>query len=953
MTTAFLLDSALKVSLVLGVALVAVRVLRARSAAIRHGVLSAALLCATMIPAFNLLLPRLNVPVSRTVSRPHVDEMPETLPTSIEFAFESPSSGSTTDITEVPKRIAPAPAIAVPWNDVAKWIWLTGVVLSFALLLAGMVRLAWISSRSSPVQTNRWVRHADAVSREYDIRKPLLLLRSRNRSILATWGFLRPAVVLPADSEEWPEHRIEIVLSHEFAHIRRGDWLIQILAAGVRALHWFNPLAWIVCRRLELECERACDDAVLRRGFSPTEYAAVLLEFAKSLKGRNAEWALTLPMARRSTLNQRFRALFQADSNRNEITRPSVVIAVTAFLAISMPVAALRATAQTSMASAPSTATVVQTLPAPSSIGTVSPLVSTVAAAIAMQDSPLQAGMARIDGIVVRADNGSPIPGATVELQLAGQHPPDTNSYETTTDFQGRFSFPAVAPTDYRVVASTYAAGYVITAWGKNSANPRGAPLSVKAGQRLNDLKISMTPTGSITGRVIDTDGEPVPRAQVLALRTAYREGKKVLKVVQSVPANDLGDYRLYWLPPGSYYVSAKPETPERRASTSIVVLPGVETNYEIATDPTIIRRPLEGGGMAEDVYVPVYYPGAVDAHSARLLEVRPGQNLGGIQIDVSAGRLPGRHLRGTVLNAMTGRPGAYTQITILSPNPSDMSFVPNAQSDASGRFDVAGVVPGKYFLSAVPMVPNASRAGAFNMDRSAARAFMPVEVGGSDVEDLRVVVGPFISLTGRIVLEGRGPDDPDLARLRLTNNRVSVAGPATRVDAPIPSPNPGSGNISFVQPPGQYEFTIAGLTPNMYVKSLRLGSIDLLAGPILLSSQPQSEVDALIGMDAGSVSGRVMNAKREPAPGATVVLVPNVPRRERRDLYRVVTSDASGNFQFQGIEPAGYRVFAWEDVEPGVWMDPEFMRVQEARGRAIQVAPSSRAATEVTVIPR
>jgi hypothetical protein len=138
-----------------------------------------------------------------------------------------------------------------------------------------------------------------------------------------------------------------------------------------------------------------------------------------------------------------------------------------------------------------------------------------------------------------------------------------------------------------------------------------------------------------------------------------------------------------------------------------------------------------------------------------------------------------------------------------------------------------------------------------------------------------------------------------------------------------------------------------------MYVKSLRLGSIDLLAGPILLSSQPQSEVDALIGMDAGSVSGRVMNAKREPAPGATVVLVPNVPRRERRDLYRVVTSDASGNFQFQGIEPAGYRVFAWEDVEPGVWMDPEFMRVQEARGRAIQVAPSSRAATEVTVIPR
>jgi hypothetical protein len=323
------------------------------------------------------------------------------------------------------------------------------------------------------------------------------------------------------------------------------------------------------------------------------------------------------------------------------------------------------------------------------------------------------------------------------------------------------------------------------------------------------------------------------------------------------------------------------------------------------------------------------------------------------MQIDVSAGRLPGRHLRGTVINAMTGRPAAFSRITIVSPNPSDMSFVPNAQSDANGRFDVAGVVPGKYFLSAVPMVQNPSRAGAFNMDRSAARAFTPIEVGGSDVEDLRIVVGPFISLTGRIALEGRGPDDPDLAKLRLTNDRVSVTGPATRVDAPVPTPNPGSGNISFVQPPGQYEFTIAGLTPNMYVKSLRLGSIDLLAGPIVLSSQPQGEVDALIGMDAGSVSGRVLNAKREPVSGATAVLVPNVPRRERRDLYRVATSDASGNFQFQGIEPGGYKVFAWEDVESSVWTDAEFMRVQESRGRAIQVDASSRATTEVTAIPR
>ena len=951
MTTSFLLDSAIKVSILLAAALIAVRVLRAQSAAIRHWVLAAALVCAAMMPAFNLLLPRLDVPITRSMPTPAFMEVAETSPATLELELETPRSGSGVYTTSASTPIAPVSRVRFVWRDIVLWIWLAGAVLGFAVLFSGILRLALISKRSNAVETRRWLQCADAVSRDYAIRKPLRLLRSRERTILATWGFLKPAVILPADADEWPEDRIEIVLSHEFAHVWRRDWLIQILAAMIRAFHWFNPLVWIVCRRLELECERACDDAVLRRGFSPTQYAALLLEFAKSFKRKNSEWALTLPMARRTTLDQRFRSLFKGDSNRNSITPYSIVATLAAFLAITMPLAAFRASTQTSPEELPVVAMALQSAHVPSPSSALSPLAGAVATVLSTQNSPLQPGMARIEGNIVRADNGSPVAGATVELQPAGQHPPDTNSYEATTDFQGRFSFPAVTPSDYRLVASTYAAGYVITAWGKNSANPRGAPISVKAGQRLNDVRIAMTPTGSITGRVIDGDGEPVPRAQVLALRTAFRDGKKVLKLVQSVPANDLGEYRLFWLPPGNYYVSAKPETPGRRASTSIVILPGVETTYELSTDPTIVRRPLEGGGMAEDVYVPVYYSGAIDPRNARTLEVRPGQNLGGVQIDVSFGRLPGRHLRGTVINAMTGRPAPYTRITVVSPNSSDMSFVPNAQTDASGRFDVAGVAPGKYFLSATPFMPNPNRAGALNLDRNAAPAFMPIEVGESDVEDLRITVGPFINLTGRIVLEGRGPDDPDLARLRLTNNRETAAGPSIRIGLPVSQPQQVSGTISSVLGPGQYEFTIAGLTQNMYVKSLRLGSIDLLAGPIVLNSQPQGQVEALIGMDAGSVSGTALNVKRDRVTGATVVLVPNAPRRERRDLYRVATSDASGNFQFQGVEPGSYRVFAWEDVELGVWMDAEFMQVQEARGRPIQVDPSSRAAIEVAVI--
>jgi beta-lactamase regulating signal transducer with metallopeptidase domain/protocatechuate 3,4-dioxygenase beta subunit len=948
--TAFLLDCSIKVSVVLGIALIALRLLRGQSAAVRHCVLSVAVLCAALMPVFNLVLPPLEVKVEREVQAPAVPQVQQLLPDSeVEFedAFSAPvlNSGAA-------RPLPPAASFSArrfSWKDAVLNVWFAGVLVGFAVLGVGILRLAWIACGSSPIQTGRWVRLAKHVAHDYGLRKPLRLRRSSRRSILATWGFLRPEVILPADSVEWPEERVEIVLSHEFAHVRRGDWLFQVLAAMVRAFHWFNPLVWVVCRRLEVECEQACDDAVVRRGFSPAQYATHLLELAKAFKSKNRELAPALSMARRSTLDQRFRALLAMDLNRNSGTSTSIAATVLVFAAVSLPVAALRASTQTFVVTQP--AAVSQVSPSP---GTVLNPSGAAVTALPAQNLPLPPGMASLEGAVFRADNGAPVTGATVELQLAGQHPPDTNSYETTTDFQGKFVFPAVKPSAYRLVASTYASGYVTTALGKNSANPRGLTLDIAAGQRLNDVKIAMTPTGSITGRIIDGDGEPVARAHVMALRTAYRDGKKVLKLVQSVPANDLGEYRLFWLPPGNYYVTAKPETPERNSSTSIVTLPGVETTFELSTDPTIIRRPLEGGGMAEDVYVPVFYPGSIDVRNAKTIEVRPGENLGGLQINVAAGKLPSRHLRGTVINAATGRPAPYTRITLTSPNPSDISFVPNALTDNNGRFDVAGVAPGRYFLTATLFVPNPNRAGALNTDTSAGPAFLPIEVGDSDVEDLRIVVGPFITLTGRIIIEGRGPEDPDLARLRLTNNRQLSLGPRILMGPLVPAPPPqGNANISMILYAGQYEFSITGLTPNMYIKSLRLGSIDLLAGPILLSSQPQEQVQAIIGIDASTVTGKVLDARRAPAAGATVVLVPNAPRRERRDLYRVISSDSSGNFEFQSIEPGGYKVFAWGDVDPGIWLDPDFMQAQESRGSAVQVNSAARASTEVTVIPR
>ncbi len=107
--------------------------------------------------------------------------------------------------------------------------------------------------------------------------------QSDHPSLLVTWGLARPKVILPSSADEWSDDRARVVMSHELAHIRRGDWIVQLSAELLRAFYWFNPLMWIACRRLRLESEHACDDEVMSRGVEGSDYATHLIELARAL----------------------------------------------------------------------------------------------------------------------------------------------------------------------------------------------------------------------------------------------------------------------------------------------------------------------------------------------------------------------------------------------------------------------------------------------------------------------------------------------------------------------------------------------------------------------------------------------------------------------------------------------------------------------------------------------
>lgn len=322
----FLIDSAIRMSVVFGVALLAMVFLRKRSAAARHWVLSAAVLCAALMPVGTLLLPAwsLSPAASEALS---VSALTQT------FSGGMPSEA--TPVVTTPRSGLGWPAIA----------WFNGSIVSFLVLAIGYARLMRAVRRSEPVTSGSWLRIAECVSLRYGLKRRVRLVRSQSCTMLVTWGSLRPRILLPAGSEQWPDERISVVLQHEMAHVRRNDWLLHTVAELLRIVYWFNPLLWVVCRRLRLESEYAADDAVLAQGIPSSQYAAHLLEIVRTLQQPDRAWSAASAMARPSTIERRFSAMLSSTADRRPMSRIAMAAAAIVFLCASLPFAALSSSA--------------------------------------------------------------------------------------------------------------------------------------------------------------------------------------------------------------------------------------------------------------------------------------------------------------------------------------------------------------------------------------------------------------------------------------------------------------------------------------------------------------------------------------------------------------------------------------------------------------------------------
>jgi hypothetical protein len=219
----------------------------------------------------------------------------------------------------------------------------------------------------------------------------------------------------------------------------------------------------------------------------------------------------------------------------------------------------------------------------------------------------------------------------------------------------------------------------------------------------------------------------------------------------------------------------------------------------------------------------------------------------------------------------------------------------------------------------------------------------VPVEVFDRDVESVVIAVTRGFDVPGRIFIEGATADNPapDLKTMRIS---ISSEGNAGNFPAGNAGPD-GSFEIKTVYP-GIYRLSIFPALTNAYIKSVQYESREVLNSGIPLERASSSPLNILISMSAGTIEGTAE------VPNARVVLVPESSLRVRRELFKTVVADASGNFRIQGVAPGNYKLLAWEQVDNGAWLNADFLKMYEDQGMPVEIRESQLLTVKVQVIP-
>ncbi len=427
-------------------------------------------------------------------------------------------------LSAAPER--PEPPRATDWAAVAAWAYLaiaSGLLARLAFALGAVGRLA----RSSvAVDDPAWLEPLARIKGRLGIGREVALAWSSRVGVPVVIGWLRPTILLPAEGAEGVEAaHVEPILLHELAHIRRGDYAWNVLAKGVEALYWPQPLAWLLARAVAESRELACDSFCVGQLGGPATYREALIAMAEGLIRRPGP-ALGLAIAGRSRLARRVAEIDRGPGESRCLSaRPTRFALAALALIAAVPLGPARLTRAEPRATPPPLAA--------------EPKPAAPIQAPAPAPAPVP-GVGRVFRLrVVAAGSGQPVPRATVRLWMAF-HEDDWRS----TDEEGRIDIVhSTGPSDR---------GFGLDLWGDGFAEQRhrwGLDPKVPI---PDEATVALHPGESLGGFVLDEQGRPVAGASVYLF--SYKHRRKV-------DAELLYDLRSVTSPDGRWQTGGAPRT--------------------------------------------------------------------------------------------------------------------------------------------------------------------------------------------------------------------------------------------------------------------------------------------------------------------------------------------------------------------------------------------------------
>ena len=569
-----------------------------------------------------------------------------------------------------------------------------------------------------------------------------------------------------------------------------------------------------------------------------------------------------------------------------------------------------------------------------------------------------------LQGIVVEAGTNKPLPGVSLELRalqdvtqvvmdpvtgqvLSGNNfllPGAGNGtpvYPGLTAGDGQFVFRNLPAGRYALMASRN--GYMHAEFGQRGPNGKGMTLTVAAGQAMSGIRLTMTRSGAISGHVYDSRGLLLAYVQMQMRRVTYPDGQRTLTTTASTVTDDLGAYRLYGLPPGAYVLSAQTNTPTVGitpvAASRTPPVPGVVV-FQSASGPMMTDSDPANQNRRKDSGVSLFYPNAIQSANATVIDVRPGDDIGGVNVTIDNLKAQ------TVLVSWSLSAGS---------NPQSLVNLQVSSTGAENSIQVnlglpPGISPSPRSLPVGSYVALALELG--NTPTPTTVGYAAFDTGTAPTSRVSIVMSPLRDVSGHVSSDGVSA--ADIAGLKINFRRD----PAINLNgSPPPSAAPAQDGSwvakGFIE--GEYIVTVNGLPDsfrNAYVKSIKASNAEVLGNRLRVPAQSNDGIamEVVIGANGGQIEGRAVAETGEPLSNVTVLLVPD--SSDHRDLYKTIVTDAAGRYHFEGVTPGNYRLFSWEDVEPDIWYKPAFLTPVQDRGKAIRISEGSRESVDVTAIP-